>query len=98
MDVIGRHVCVTGRVLNCISENLRKAIEELAPEKTVRPKKKRPPWIDTELQILIDKESDILLTELNKVCNETETKTRSCSERISPQARIGDALDIKTNM
>ena len=41
-------------MLDCISKNLREAIEQLAPEKIIRPKKKRPPWIDTELQIMLD--------------------------------------------
>ena len=95
-------------MLDCISENLCEAIEQLAPEKTVRPKKKRSPWIDMELQLLIDKYnklrrccgrkkgSDILLTELNKVCNKTETKTGSATNAYL-QARIGDALNNKNN-
>ena len=91
-------------ILDCISENLREAIKQLAPEKTVIPKKKRPPWINTEfqhLQLLIDTQnhlrrccgrnggSDILWTELNKVCNETETKTETARNAYL-QARMGD--------
>ena len=43
------------------------------------------------------KESDILLTELKKVCNETVTKTEA-DRKGYLQSRIGDALDNKKNM
>ena len=59
MAVNGRHVNQGGgsldSVLDCISENLRGVIEELALLKTVTPKRKIPPLIDTELQLLINK-------------------------------------------
>ena len=35
-------------ILDFISENLREDFEQLAPEKNVRPKEKRPPWIRYE--------------------------------------------------
>ena len=42
-------------VLDCISEKLRGAMEELALLKTVTPKRKGPALTDTELQLLINK-------------------------------------------
>ena len=44
-------------MLDCISENLHGAIEEMAPLKTFTPKRIRTPWIDTELQLLINKQN-----------------------------------------
>ena len=96
-------------MLDCISENLREAIEKLAPEKTVRPKKKSPPSIDTELQLMIDKRNNLhrrsrrnrgsylFLSEIIKVCDGTEIKSE-VARNAYLQARIGDAFDNKKNM
>ena len=37
-----------------LTKHLQKAIEEIAPEKTVIPRRKIPPWISPDLQQLLD--------------------------------------------
>ena len=41
--------------LTQLTENLQKAINTLAPDKTINPKKSLYPWIDTDIKLLISK-------------------------------------------
>ena len=43
----------TEQALDCLCTNLTAAMDTLAPEKTVAPKKGRLPWIDAELVQLL---------------------------------------------
>ena len=45
----------TENLLDCINSNLQFAIDELAPLKTINPKKKKLPWVNPKLQHLINK-------------------------------------------
>ena len=69
--------------LNCLNTNIKTAIDELAPLKTINPKKQKHPWINTELQFLLDKQkatekrymrtkNKLLLTELIKLSEQIE--------------------------
>ena len=41
--------------LECLNKNIQLAIDDLAPLKTVNPRNTKQPWINTELQLLINK-------------------------------------------
>ena len=41
--------------LALLTENLQKAINTLAPDKTLNPKKSLYPWVDTDVKLLISK-------------------------------------------
>ena len=43
-------------LMNFLNTNLQLAIDELAPLKTVKPKRHKQPWIDEELKFLISKQ------------------------------------------
>ena len=42
-------------LIECLYKNLQTTVDELAPLKTINPKNKKDPWINTELQFLINK-------------------------------------------
>ena len=42
-----------------LSNNIQTAIDELAPLKTINPKKSKHPWIDDKLNFLIHKRKSI---------------------------------------
>ena len=69
--------------LNCLNTNLQSVINQLAPLKTVSPKRRRP-WINFELQLLINKrkatekrylrsKNTTLLNKLLRLSDEVET-------------------------
>ena len=88
--------------VDCISKNFHAAIDQLAPLKTVNPKKKKHPWITPELQLLMDKRKAVenrylrsknatLLNELIKLSNEVEVNSE-LARNTYYQDHINEAL------
>ena len=80
-------------MLSQLSHNLTHAIDTLAPQKTIVPRRRQPPWVDSHLQLLQRKRDAALRrfkrtdnrTLLNQyfalrrnVVNETEQKRTTC--------------------
>ena len=78
--------------LKCLTSNLQLAIDQLAPLKTITPKRIKPPWINDEIQLLISKHKAterhyvrfkdlLLLNELVALSNQIEvlSDTARCS-------------------
>ena len=87
--------------LTCLNNNLQLAINQLAPLKTVNPKRKQP-WINSELQLLISKikaiekrylrsKNTTLLNELIKLSDEVEIFSESARNAYYRE-HIADAL------
>ena len=93
--------------LALLTENLQKAINTLAPDKTLNPKKSLYPWIDTEIKLIISKrnatrkryertDSRQLFNEYLKLANLVETKSEivRCAYMHN---RICNSLDTNKN-
>ena len=72
--------------LECLKSNLQLAIDQLAPPKTITPKRIKSPWINDEIQLLISKrkaterhyvrsKDPLLLNELVALSNQIEVCT-----------------------
>ena len=84
------------------------ASAQLAPLKTITPKRKMPPWIDTELQLLIENHNvthirnnrfgrAALLEKFIDLCDEVERRTKT-AQNIYLKNHITDALDNNKNI
>ena len=45
--------------LSTLTDNLHRAIDHLAPEKTFQPKKSKPPWVDAKIRLLMSKRNSL---------------------------------------
>ena len=89
--------------LECLNTNLQLAIDQLAPLKTIKPKKLKHPWINDNLQILISKRKAIerryvrikdplLLKESISLSNQIE-ELSELARNTFYQEQISDALN-----
>ena len=83
-------------VLDCISENLQGAIKELAPLKTVTPKKEAP-WIDTTHRCYNRTGRADILDVFIYLCDEVERRTETARSSYL-ENNINDAFDNNKNI
>ena len=90
-------------VVTSLSRNLQTAIDNLAPLKTINPKKSKHPWIDNKLNFMILKRKSIelrylnsknssLLDELLQLTNEIEELSETAHNTFL-RARLEEAID-----
>ena len=90
--------------LSCLTNNIQIAIDQLAPLKTINPRKAKQPWINSELQLLIKKrtatEKRYLRTKkayLIRLSDEVEVLSETSRNNLYRE-HIADALNNKKDI